>query len=117
MAETRMVGREVQEEFLKTVRKGQEFVLEAIKTWAEAVQSITPKLPTVHLPLADKLPTPQDLAAKLPAPKDVVDSSYGFAEKVLASQRKFAEDVLKAAAPLAPGKSNGQAPKAGRTSK
>ena len=107
MAETRMVGREVQEEFLKTVRKGQEFVLDAIRTWAETVQSITPKLPAVRLPLADRLPKP----------KDVVDSTYDFAGKLLASQRKFADDVLKAAAPLTPGKSNGQAPKAGSARK
>jgi len=92
MAETRMVGREVQEEFLKTARKAQEFMLDAIRTWAETVQSITPKLPAVRLPLA----------GRLPEPKDVVGNTYDFAEKLLASQRKFAEDVLKATAPLIP---------------
>jgi hypothetical protein len=105
MAETRMVKR--QEEFLKTVRRGQEFMLGAIKTWAEAVHPITPKLPLVHLPLADKLPKP----------KDVVENTYDFAEKLLANQRKFAEEVLKAAAPLAPVKSNGTAAKARPASK
>ena len=30
--------------------------------------------------------------------------TYDFAEQLLASQRKFAEDLLKAAAPLAPGR-------------
>ncbi len=105
MPETRTVGREMQEEFLKTVRRSQEFMLDAIRTWAEAVQSITPNLPAVHLPFADKLPKP----------KDVVDNTYDFAQKLLASQRKFAEDVLKAAAPLAPGKSNGDAAAPGKS--
>jgi hypothetical protein len=77
---------EVQDEFLNTIRKSQETVIEAIKAWVEAVQSITPKLPSVNVPLADKLPKPEE----------VVANAYDFAEKLLASQRKFAEDVVKA---------------------
>lgn len=87
---------QVQDEILKTIGKSQEAVLDAIKTWADTVQSITPKLPAVNLPLADKLPKPQD----------VVTSAYDFAEQLLASQRKFAEDVLKATAPLVPGQAS-----------
>ena len=77
---------EVQDEFLNTIRKSQETVIEAIKSWVEAVQSITPKLPSVNVPLADKLPKPEE----------VVANAYDFAEKLLASQRKFAEDGVKA---------------------
>jgi hypothetical protein len=77
---------EVQDEFLNTIRKSQETVIEAIKSWVDAVQSITPKLPSVNVPLADKLPKPEE----------VVANAYDFAEKLLASQRKFAEDVVKA---------------------
>ena len=80
---------EVQDEFLNTVRKSQETVIEAIKTWVETVQSITPKLPSVNVPLADRLPKPED----------VVANAYDFAEKLLAGQRKFAEDVVKALTP------------------
>jgi len=42
-------------------------------------------------------------ADKLPKPEDVVASAYDFAEQLLASQRKFAEEVLKATAALLPG--------------
>ena len=80
---------EVQDEFLNTVRKSQETVLEAIKAWVEAVQSITPKLPSVSVPLVDKLPKPEE----------VVANAYDFAEKLLAGQRKFAEDVVQALTP------------------
>jgi len=83
----------LQEEFLATVRKSQETVLDALKTWVETVQSVTPKLPTIHLPLADRLPNPED----------VVASAYDFAQVVLASQRKFAEEVLKTTSQLLPG--------------
>ena len=43
------------------------------------------------------------LADKLPKPEEVVASAYDFAEQLLASQRKFAEEVLKATSALTPG--------------
>jgi len=86
-------AQDIQDEFLNVIRKSQETVLEAIKSWTETVQSITPKLPSVAVPGADKLPKPEQLVA----------SAYDFAEQLLASQRKFAEELLKAAAPPAHG--------------
>jgi hypothetical protein len=93
MSETRTVGKEIQDEILNTVRKSQAAVVEALETWASAVKSITPDLPEVNVPFADKLPKPQELIA----------SAYDFAEQLLASQRKFAEDVLKATTPMLTG--------------
>ena len=84
---------DLQNEVLITVRKSQESVIEAIKTWVETIQSITPKVPAVDMPFADKLPKPEE----------VVASAYDFAEQLLASQRKFAEEVLKATSALNPG--------------
>jgi hypothetical protein len=87
---------EIQDEFLNTIRKSQETVIDAIRSWVEAVQSVTPKIPSVQVPGADKLPKPEE----------VVASAYDFAEQLLASQRKFAEEVLKATASLLPGAEN-----------
>ena len=84
---------ELQDQFLSFVQKSQEIALEAIKTMVDTVQSITPKIPSVEVPFADRLPTPQD----------VVASGYDFAEKLLSNQRKFADEVVKATAPLLPG--------------
>ena len=84
---------DLQNEVLNTVRKSQETVIDAIKTWVETVQSITPKVPAVDMPLAGKLPKPEE----------VVASAYDFAEQLLAGQRKFAEEVLKATSALTPG--------------
>ena len=86
-------AQDLQEEFLSTVRKSQETVIDAIKTWVETVQSITPKVPSVQVPGADKLPKPEE----------VVASAYDFAEQLLARQRKFAEEVVKATTSLMPG--------------
>ena len=74
MSETRNAAQDLQDEILKTVRKSQEAVIDAIRTWADTVQSIAPKLPNVSMPLADKLPKPEE----------VVASAYDFAEQLLA---------------------------------
>jgi len=90
MSNTKSVGQELQGEILKTVRKSQETVVDAIQMWADAVQAIKPPLPEVSIPFS----------AKLPKPSEVVAGAYDFAEQLLAAQRKFAEDVLKATTPL-----------------
>jgi hypothetical protein len=107
MTDTHTAGAQVQEEILKTVRSSQSAVVEAIQTWARTVQSITPALPDVNVPFAEKLPQPQELIA----------SAYDFAEQLLASQRKFAEDVLKATAAMLPGTDDAPARKNGSTAK
>ena len=87
---------DLQDQFLAVVRRSQEIALDAIKTTVETIQSITPKIPSVNVPLADKMPKPEE----------VVASAYDFAEQLLASQRKFAEEVLKATTSLMPGSSD-----------
>ena len=86
-----------QEEVVAATRKSQEAMMAAIKTWLETVRTTAPKLPSklpqVSLPFADKLPTPQDAVA----------NAYHLAEQLLASQRKFAEELVKATAPLRSG--------------
>jgi hypothetical protein len=86
-----------QEDVLAATRKSQEAMMAAVKTWLETVRTAAPKLPSklpqVSLPFADKLPTPQDAVA----------NAYHLAEQLLASQRRFAEDLVKATAPLRPG--------------
>ena len=99
MAESN-IGQDIQDEILNTIRKSQAAVVDAIERMATAVQSLRPDLPEV--PFADAL----NVADKLPKPDELVRGAYDFAEQLLATQRKFAEDVLKAAAPLLPGTSD-----------
>jgi len=75
-----------QEEFLAVIRKSQDAVIAAVRSLAEAVRTAGPKLPSVSLPFADKLP----------GPGGAVASAHDFAEHLLSSQRKFTEDLLKA---------------------
>lgn len=93
MTSTSTITKDLQGQVLSTVRKSQEIALEAIKTMVDTVHTITPKIPSVSMPFADRLPKPHD----------VVASSYDFAEQLLSSQRKFADEVVKATAALLPG--------------
>jgi AbrB family looped-hinge helix DNA binding protein len=76
-------GQKLQDEMLKTVRKSQEAVIDAIRTWADTVQSIMPKLPGVDAPTSEKSPRPEE----------VVASAHDFAEQLLSSQRTFSDLV------------------------
>jgi hypothetical protein len=93
MAESKM-GQDFQSEVLNAIRKSQSVVVETIENLTGTVQAMRSSLP--DLPFAENL----SIADKLPKPEDLVRGAYDFAEQLLASQRKFAEDVLTAAGPL-----------------
>jgi len=88
------VREERREEFLSTLRKGQDIALDALKVLVETIQFVTPSMP------ADRVP----LAGRLPAPHRVVASTNDFAEKLLANQRRFADEVITVVSPLLTGK-------------
>ena len=92
MTDARTATLELQTQTIDWIRKSQEVVIDALRTWAGAVQSVTPSLPVPAVPFADQLPKPED----------IVSGTYDFAEQVLANQRKFAEEILEATSPLLP---------------
>jgi hypothetical protein len=97
-----------QDDVLAATRKSQEAMTAAIKTWLETVRTATPRVASVYAPLTDRLPkltlVSLPFADKLPTPQDAVANAYDMAEELLASQRKFAEELLKAMTPLIPGR-------------
>ena|SRR6266702_5561098 len=100
MTDTRTATKELQAQFLDSISKSQDAVVDALRTWADAVHSLTPSLPVSAVPFADKLPKPSDLVA----------DAFDFAGQLLAVQRKFAEDVLQVTAPVV----GGEAPAAAK---
>jgi hypothetical protein len=77
----------VQEQTLEAVRQSQAVVVEAVDSWAKAVEKTVPALPAV--PAAQGLPSPEEL----------VETSFAFYGKVLEAQHEFARNLVKAAAP------------------
>ena len=96
------VREDVQEQVLGAVRKGQEVTLATVKKVVDTLSAATAKLPADRfesklreLPLVRKLPT-------MPEASAVVSSAYDFAGRLLAEQRTFAEELVKATARLRP---------------
>jgi hypothetical protein len=93
---------DMQEQVLGIVRKSQEMTLDAIKQVVETVNAAAQKLPTV--PFADKLPSVHRLpgASALPTPETVISATFDFLDRLVAEQRKFAGELVKATASLRP---------------
>ena len=99
----------IEDQVLDTVKQGQEAVVKAVQTWADASKNLIPDLPP--LPFADQLP----------ATSEIVENAFAFADKLLASQREFVNAILDAAKPVytAADKAvkNGSSPKAAPASR
>ncbi|MBW3601816.1 MAG: hypothetical protein KY434_03830 [Actinobacteria bacterium] len=79
---------ETQEAFLGFVRQSQEQVVAAVQNWAETVSRLTPETGAVQT------------GDWYVDPAEAVDRSFDFVEQVLASQRRFAHEVLSATEPV-----------------
>ena len=75
-------AQELQEEFLSNIRESQDMVVDAIRTWVEAVQSKTPEVPSFTVPGIDKLPKPEEVTANT---YDFVAESQGVVVHALES--------------------------------
>ena len=81
------LSKTAQEQVLATIKQGQELALAGVQLWASSVAPLVKDQP-VSIPFEG------------PAPKEIVANSFGFAEKLLASQKAFAEKVVAASAPV-----------------
>jgi hypothetical protein len=101
------VTQEVQDQMLGAIRKSQEVTLDAVKKVVETVTAAQAKLPAPfdgkipNLPLTEKLSELPPLS-DLPEPEAVVSSAFDFLGQLLAEQRKFATELIRATAPLRP---------------
>jgi hypothetical protein len=79
-----------QEQVLAALQTVQDTVLDGVRTFSTTMSKAIPaNLPAMTLPGADALPDP----------KSTIDLTFGFTEKLLASQRRFIEQLV-AAAPV-----------------
>jgi hypothetical protein len=85
---TKSTADELQGQVLDTIRKGQEAVVDGLRSWTEAAEQFVPK--TVAWPGSDRYPSPTEL----------VDSAYDFAAELLKAQREFYHKAIQVTAPL-----------------
>lgn len=76
-----------QDKTLELIKQSQSAIVEAVASWAKAAEKAAPAVPA--LPALD-----------LPKPEELVKTTFDFYGEVLATQRKFANDLLAAAAPV-----------------
>jgi hypothetical protein len=81
---------DLQNQALDGIRQSQQAILEAARAWGEAAQGASTSLPSI--------PTPPALEGA-PSPAQLVESSFEFVEKLLASQREFTQELLAAVSP------------------
>ncbi len=77
-----------QDKTLEAIKQGQSVIVEAVAAWAKAAEKAIPAIPA--------LPG----AAELPSAQELVTTVFDFYGDVLAEQRKFATDLVAAAAPV-----------------
>ncbi|MCA1672555.1 MAG: hypothetical protein LC799_10250 [Actinobacteria bacterium] len=87
MATPQQVTSEVQEQILDTVRVGQKAVLDFVRSWAQTVETTFSRFPELTFAQQGYKPT------------EALESAFGFTEKVLASQREFANKLYEASIP------------------
>ena len=76
------LSKAVQEQVLATLKQGQDATLASVDLWAKNVSQVAGAQP----------------AFDVPTPEQLVANSFGFAEKLLASQQEFAQKVVSASA-------------------
>lgn len=76
----------IQEKVFESIQVGQQALLNSVRSWAETVEVLSSKLPEL-------------VSAEPLKPSQVFETSVGFTEKVLNSQREFATRLLEAALP------------------
>jgi hypothetical protein len=85
---TKNAADELQGQVLDTIRKGQEAVVDGLRTWTEAAQQFVPRPAT--WPGSDRYPSRAEL----------VDTYYDFAAELLKAQREFVHKAIQVTAPL-----------------
>ena len=79
-----------QDKTLEAIKQSQSVIVEAVAAWAKATEKALPALPALPtLPALD-----------FPKPEELLQTSFDFYGEILATQRKFANDLLAAAAPV-----------------
>ena len=85
---TKSATDELQGQVLDTIRKGQEAVVDGLRSWTEAAEQFVPK--TAAWPGADRYPSAAEL----------IDSTYDFAFELLKAQRDFLHKAIQVTTPL-----------------
>ena len=83
------ISKAAQEQILSAITASQDAIVEGVRTMSASMAGVASAMPAI--PGMDQLPKPAE----------TLELGFGFAERLLASQREFAEKLLGATAPAA----------------
>ena len=86
---TKSATDDLPDQVLDTIRKGQEAVVDGLRSWTEAAEQFVPRTATAW-PGADRYPSPAQL----------IDTTYDFAFELLKAQREFFHKAIEVTTPL-----------------
>jgi hypothetical protein len=84
------IGQTAQDQVLSAVAMSSNAIIDGVRSWAEAIESITPA--NFNAPAIPGL-------ENLPSPTDTVEGGFEFAQKLFNAQRDFALSLIQAVAP------------------
>jgi hypothetical protein len=90
MATATEVGKTAQDQILNAYTMASNAIVEGVRNWAEAVDSVTPE--NFNAPAIPGI-------ENLPSPAEGVEMGFDFAQRVLDTQREFATALIQAMAP------------------
>lgn len=79
----------VEEQILNSVRTSQKAVVDSVRSWSQTMETVFSRLPEFSFPDNQVRPT------------EAFERALGFTEKVVATQRDFATQLLEASIPAA----------------
>ena len=88
------LGMAAQDNMLSAMETSKSYLLESMKAWTATTKKIMPDLPSMP---------GMSAFGEMVAPMGMVSMTYDFAEKVLASQRSFVEEMVEMMAPAPAG--------------
>jgi hypothetical protein len=83
------ITNQVQDKLLDSVKVSQKAVVDSVRSWSEAMETVFSRLPEISFSENQVRPT------------EAFERALGFGEKVLSTQRDFAAQLLEAAIPAA----------------
>ena len=77
----------IQDKLYAGLQVGQKAVIDSVKSWADIVETVYSKLPDL-------------MTAEPMKPSQMMETTIGFTEKVVASQKEFVTKLMEAAMPV-----------------
>jgi hypothetical protein len=85
------LGMAAQDSMLSAMETSKAYMLESMKAWTATTKKMMPEMPSMP---------GMSAFGEMVAPMGMVSMTYDFAEKVLASQRSFVEEMVEMMAPV-----------------